>query len=239
MKNPTESYTPPGHPGFAFDPPAHLKYQSPDSKTFEGETCSLGEHTLEVATQSDKYPQPVRISVQGEVQDVNRQRIKADTVSLLVHPSSLYVGLKTDAMPVTNDTGQVCAKCELVVTQIDGTQVAAPVKLRAYEQANRGYKPAMVAAAWEAQRAAEGDDERNGTTHAQSTFKIAVAVESNEEYQSFRAQKVSVTLKASDTIWQLRTEEPPPSHPHPLIPTARPPSGLFSESIPTPRWQSN
>ena len=51
----------------------------------------------------------------------------------------------------------------------------------------------------------EEDDKRNGTDWAENEFRMTlnVGAEDDEFHQN---QKVTVTVKSSDTLWKLRTE---------------------------------
>ncbi|MGH9943629.1 MAG: alpha-2-macroglobulin family protein, partial [Pyrinomonadaceae bacterium] len=63
-------------------------------KTFEGRTDAAGKHTLRIDFDGVTPPRPSLVTAEARVQDVNRQGLAAQT-TLLVHPSEVYVGLKS------------------------------------------------------------------------------------------------------------------------------------------------
>ncbi|MBL0220951.1 MAG: hypothetical protein IPQ07_44660 [Myxococcales bacterium] len=63
------------------------------SWSLEGKTDAVGEHTLHLDFLSANPATPMSVTTAATVTDVNRQAWSAQT-SLVVHPSSLYVGLK-------------------------------------------------------------------------------------------------------------------------------------------------
>ena len=73
-------------------------------------------------------PRPYSVLAEARVMDVNNQAWAA-TTSLLVHPSELYVGLRSQATFVEQGDP---LEIELIVTDVDGKAVAdRPVKVRA------------------------------------------------------------------------------------------------------------
>src|SRR5262245_56970712 len=70
-------------------------YVGGTTQTFKGVTDASGKHLLKIDFESVKPPRPYTISAASSVQDVNRQTWSSST-SLLVHPSELYVGIRTD-----------------------------------------------------------------------------------------------------------------------------------------------
>ena len=102
--------------GFGFDG------NGDSTQIFEGKTDASGEHFLQIdidALDSDK-PQPYTIRAEASVMDVNRQQWASST-SLLVHPSDLYVGLRSDRYFVKQGTP---LDIETIVTDVDGNAVA-------------------------------------------------------------------------------------------------------------------
>lgn len=75
-----------------FGAPGHGNHHS--SFNHQAKTDALGKHTLRVDFVSVKPPQPMNVTANASVMDVNRQAWGA-SASLLVHPSDLYVGLKS------------------------------------------------------------------------------------------------------------------------------------------------
>ncbi|HJS52550.1 MAG TPA: alpha-2-macroglobulin family protein, partial [Pyrinomonadaceae bacterium] len=90
------------------------------TQTFKGVTDASGKHLLKIDFDSVKPPRPYAISASGSVQDVNRQTWAGQT-SLLVHPASLYVGIRT---PRTFVQKNEKIEVESIVTDIDGKLIA-------------------------------------------------------------------------------------------------------------------
>src|SRR5688572_15714946 len=90
------------------------------TQTFKGVTDASGKHLLKIDFDSVKPPRPYAISASGSVQDVNRQTWAGQT-SLLVHPASLYVGIRT---PRTFVQKGEKINVESIVTDLDGNLVA-------------------------------------------------------------------------------------------------------------------
>ncbi len=97
------SFTPPNRSEYTFGTfvPWWRYWDHPNDKLttrhFQGKTDATGKHVLEIDFLSVKPPRPMSVVAQASVTDVNRQQWAA-TATLLVHPSELYVGLKTDKM---------------------------------------------------------------------------------------------------------------------------------------------
>ncbi len=143
VKTSPGKYSPPNWPDFVFGEWRpwwwdYYRYDEPwqddDTKTeiFPGKTDALGLHYLRLDfTQEgdwDQNPQPMSISAQATVMDVNRQAWSSGT-SLLVHPADLYVGLRTARYFVEKGTP---LKVDFIVTDLDGNPVAnAPVEISA------------------------------------------------------------------------------------------------------------
>ncbi len=90
------------------------------TQTFKGVTDASGKHLLKIDFESVKPPRPYSVQASASVQDVNRQTWSSST-SLLVHPSSLYVGIKTPRTFVQKGENIVI---ESIVTDIDGKLIA-------------------------------------------------------------------------------------------------------------------
>lgn len=98
------------------------------SQSFKGVTDASGKHLLKIDFESVKPPRPYTITAASSVQDVNRQTWSS-TTSLLVHPSSLYVGIKTPRTFVQKNEKIVI---ESIVSDIDGSlQVGRDAKIKA------------------------------------------------------------------------------------------------------------
>ena len=135
------SYKPPGWDRYSFEPltARHDRWANASvppvvattSTTLSGGSNSLARFSLHALPAG----QPAVLTVDATVTDVDRQTIRASSRAILVHPASLYVGLRL--MPGTFDELQV------VVTDLDGTlvpDVAVDVKLEAtlYSEARLG-----------------------------------------------------------------------------------------------------
>lgn len=90
------------------------------SQSFKGVTDASGKHLLKVDFESVKPPRPYAITAASSVQDVNRQTWSSST-SLLVHPASLYVGIRTPRTFVQKNEKMTV---ESIVSDLDGTLVA-------------------------------------------------------------------------------------------------------------------
>jgi uncharacterized protein YfaS (alpha-2-macroglobulin family) len=133
-------YSPPGWDGYTFGTwtpwwPcqrwwSHDEVESNSNATSqETRTDSKGQSSLQVDFLSVDPPRPHSLSAQATVQDVNRQTWTSST-SVLVHPASLYVGLKSATTFV--EKGKPL-EMSLIVTDLEGQAVAArPVQIRAY-----------------------------------------------------------------------------------------------------------
>ena len=97
-------------------------------ETFSGQTDAAGEHFLQLEFGQEGEPKPVSVLAEATVMDVNRQAWTGAT-SLLVHPASLYIGLRSERYFVNQ--GQPL-KIDFIVTDLDGNPVAdRPVEIRA------------------------------------------------------------------------------------------------------------
>jgi len=127
------SYSPPNWSDFTFgvwrpwwyfgdyyDP-----WPEPQRKTFSGRTDSSGSHYLRMDFEGDGDHLPTTVTAEARVIDVNRQQW-ASATDVLVHPASLYVGVRSNRTFVrAGDTLDIGA----VVTDIDGN----PVPGRSFE----------------------------------------------------------------------------------------------------------
>jgi uncharacterized protein YfaS (alpha-2-macroglobulin family) len=126
------SFTPPNRSDFTFGTwvPWWISYWSggeSQSVGYQAHTDASGKHHLNVAFESMARPRPVSVTAEATVMDVNRQAWTTQT-SLLVHPASIYVGLKSDRTFVEKgDPFHVDA----IVTDLDGNAVAGrTIKVR-------------------------------------------------------------------------------------------------------------
>jgi uncharacterized protein YfaS (alpha-2-macroglobulin family) len=132
------NYSPPNWPDFSFGTWTPWWWyeelytggggNQPTYESFSGLTDASGEHYLRMDFAGSIVPQPRSITAEGTVFDVNRQAWTGRT-TLMVHPASLYVGLKSDRYFV--EQGEPL-DIDLIVTDLDGNPVAdRPVKVAA------------------------------------------------------------------------------------------------------------
>lgn len=95
-------------------------YNLRTTQNFKGTTDASGKHLLKIDFEDAKPPRPYNVTVSGSVQDVNRQTFASST-NLLVHPSELYVGIKTPRTFVNKNEKIVV---ESIVSDLDGNLVA-------------------------------------------------------------------------------------------------------------------
>lgn len=97
-------------------------------ETFSGLTDATGNHYLRLEFDENPEPRPYSIQADASVMDVNRQAWAAGT-SLLVHPSELYVGLRSEQTFV--ERGEPL-EIGLIVTDVDGNPVSGrPIEVKA------------------------------------------------------------------------------------------------------------
>ena len=112
------SFSPPGHDGWSFGTwtPWWRGGDSSEgagrSDSWSSTTDASGAHRLGIHFESLRPARPMMVTAEATIQDVNRQAMAAST-TLLVHPSSLYVGLKSDRLFV--EKGQPVEITSLVV----------------------------------------------------------------------------------------------------------------------------
>jgi uncharacterized protein YfaS (alpha-2-macroglobulin family) len=88
--------------------------------TYTGRTDATGTHYLQIDFEGDTPDLPVTVSANAAVEDVNRQSF-ASNLELLVHPASLYVGVRSTRQFVREGEN---LEVEAIVTDIDGAAVA-------------------------------------------------------------------------------------------------------------------
>jgi uncharacterized protein YfaS (alpha-2-macroglobulin family) len=128
------SYVPPDREEFQFGPwqPWWRSFSSggggSTTEMLEGKTDALGQHHLGIHFEAVNPARPMSVRAEATVVDVNRQAWTAKK-ELLVHPSSLYVGLKTERGFVKKDDP---IDVEALVVDIDGkvkTEVDVALKM--------------------------------------------------------------------------------------------------------------
>jgi alpha-2-macroglobulin len=101
-------------------------WEAPEGKPPEwteeltGETDATGRHRLRIDFERGRSPRPRQIEAQASVTDVNRQAWTA-SASLLLHPATLYVGLRSERLFV--ERGQPL-RIDAIVTDLDGRAVS-------------------------------------------------------------------------------------------------------------------
>ncbi len=89
-------------------------------ESFAGATDASGQHFLRIDFDALDEPQPYSVIADATVMDVNRQAWGSST-TLLVHPSTLYVGLRSERTFVQQG---VPLEIEAIVADVDGNAVA-------------------------------------------------------------------------------------------------------------------
>ncbi len=120
-------------------------YKPPPTWNFSGTTDALGEHTLHMDYISAKPAMPFSVNANVSVSDVNRQAWNAST-SIIVHPSTVYVGVKTKRPFVEKGTP---FDIDLIAVDIDGKmQPGAKIEVKTtrldWEYKNGQYKTKEV-----------------------------------------------------------------------------------------------
>ncbi len=120
------NYTPPNRDDFTFGKfvawwrTSDNNYGEKTSQKFVGKTDFDGKHRINLDFVSVNPARSYTIEAEANVQDVTRQTFASST-SLLVHPSTLYVGIRT---PKTFVRGGEKFSIETITTDIDGKSVA-------------------------------------------------------------------------------------------------------------------
>ncbi|MDQ3009101.1 MAG: Ig-like domain-containing protein, partial [Acidobacteriota bacterium] len=115
------NYTPPNRGDFIFGTWTPWWWQGGQnyggtSQSFAGRTDAAGKHNLRIDFDSVSPVRATSVTAQATVQDVNRQAISG-TTSFIVHPSELYVGIRSPRTFVQKGEPLVV---ESIVTDIDG-----------------------------------------------------------------------------------------------------------------------
>lgn len=95
-------------------------YSQTSTQTFKGTTDAAGKHLLKVDFEDANPSRPYSVRADVRVQDVNRQTFASNT-TLLVHPSDLYIGLRSNRNFVNKGEKIVV---ESIISNIDGKLVA-------------------------------------------------------------------------------------------------------------------
>ena len=131
------TYTPPNRGDYTFGRwtpwwESYNSFHNPAGRenvqTFKGVTDASGKHALRIDFDSVNPPQASNVTAQATVTDVNRQAWTSST-TMLVHPSDLYVGLRSERLFVQQGQPLVV---ETIVSDLDGRLVAGrEVRVRA------------------------------------------------------------------------------------------------------------
>ncbi len=119
------SYTPPGRGDYTFGVWTPWWGGASDAgetthQQLKSRTDAAGRHTLRMDFDSVDPPRPTSVTATALVADVNRQALSAQT-TLLVHPSDVYVGLKTARTFVREGEP---LDVRFIVTDLDGRALA-------------------------------------------------------------------------------------------------------------------
>ncbi|MGI8788176.1 MAG: DUF6049 family protein [Pyrinomonadaceae bacterium] len=101
---------------FDYEGGSYRPFGDSTTQTFKGVTDASGKHVLKIDFESVNPPRPYSVVASASVQDVNRQTWGSST-SLLVHPSDLYVGIKSSRTFVQKNEN---IEIESIVADIDG-----------------------------------------------------------------------------------------------------------------------
>jgi uncharacterized protein YfaS (alpha-2-macroglobulin family) len=127
------NYTPPNRDDYTFGKwipwwIAGGRESESHTETFTGRTDAAGKHHLRIDFDSVNPPRASSVTAEASVTDVNRQTWTSST-SMLVHPSDLYVGLRSERYFVQQGEPLVV---QSIVTDIDGKLIAGrPITMRA------------------------------------------------------------------------------------------------------------
>ncbi len=145
-------------------------------QTFTGVTDASGEHFLKLDFSSGTL-QPVSMTAQATVMDVNRQAWTG-TTSLLIHPADLYVGLRSQRYFVEH--GQPL-NIDFIVTDLDGKPVTdRPVTITAARLVWKFQNGSWQEVEADTQTCQQGSTEQPGActfkTEVGGTYRITATV---------------------------------------------------------------
>jgi alpha-2-macroglobulin len=127
------NYTPPNRSDFIFGKwipwwGYHGVDRNSKTQEFAGRTDAAGKHYLRIDFDSVDPPRPTNVTAFANVQDVNRQNF-GGSVNLLVHPSELYVGIRSSRLFVQKGEPIFV---ESIVSDLDGKLIAnREIRMRA------------------------------------------------------------------------------------------------------------
>lgn len=202
------TFSPPGWDGFTFGTwtpwwPGRFWWNEmagpglPSNQTTQADrTDSKGKARLKVDFLSVAPPQPHSLTAQATIQDVNRQTWTTST-TVLVHPASLYVGMKSQRTFV--EAGQPL-EVEVVVTDLEGKPVSGhPVLLKAYRLD------------WENGESQHADEVELQVTSAEHGVKAAVPTNQGGTYQleAYIQDNDNRSNRSQLTLWVAGGKQPP------------------------------
>ncbi len=180
-------YAPPNWPDFTFgnwtpwwsyqkDYYGGGDYGPQNQQTFTGVTDAAGEHYLKLDFSSGSL-QPISMTAQATVMDVNRQAWSGST-SLLVHPADLYIGLRSDRYFVQR--GQPL-NINFIVTDLDGKPITdRPVIITAARLVWKYQFGSYTEVEAETQTCTNGSTDQPGTctfkTEIGGTYRITAVI---------------------------------------------------------------
>ena len=138
--------------------------QDSAAETFDAQTDASGKHTLRLDFDRVSPPEPTSVTAEATVMDVNRQAWTSSSL-LLVHPSELYVGLRSERMFVQRGDP---LRVDAIVTDLDG----APIAGRAIELSAARLEWKYQSGAWqEVEAVVQPCTVKSGTEPARCTFE--------------------------------------------------------------------
>ncbi len=147
----TADYAPPGWDRFHFGliPVTPWRWVPWEEEPGVGSQASLssqldarGRHSLAVTASASLLPAPHTLQVEATVQDLSQQTFTGSAL-LMVHPSSLYVGGRTDSYLAE---AAKLYPVEIIVTDVDGTPIPSrEVRIQAYPDPDIGMPTVSLA----------------------------------------------------------------------------------------------
>ena len=202
------TFSPPGWDGFTFGTwtpwwPCRCWWNEGEVRSLANNytnqadrTDSKGKAHLKVDFLSVDPPQPHNLSAQATVQDVNRQTWTSST-SVLVHPASLYVGMKSQRTFV--EAGQ-SLDVQVIVTDLEGKAVKDhPVLLKAYRLD------------WEDGQSKHADEVELQVTSGAQAVTAAVPTNKGGTYQleAYIQDGQNRSNRSQLTLWVAGGKQPP------------------------------